>query len=116
MKKKIVKTFWAKIYVGFYDRDLKKNIGSLQKARKLCREYVDDVSLCVSLVPIEYIYVHGQEKGVEIGLINYPRFPEKPFQIKIYAMNLAEKLMLAFHQYKVSVVMPTETIMLSKEN
>lgn len=109
---KIVKTFWAKIYVGFYNRDTKKNVGSLRKARKLCQKYVDDVSLCVTLTPTEYIYVHGREKGIEIGLINYPRFPEEPLQIKIHAMNLAKKLMIAFHQYKVSVVMPAETIML----
>lgn len=112
MKEVKVKTFWAKIYVGFYNRDTKKNVGSLKKARAICQEYVDDISLCVTLTPTEFIYVHGSEPGIEIGLINYPRFPEKDFQIKIYAINLAEKLMMAFQQYKVSVVMPSETIML----
>lgn len=110
-----VKTFWAKIYVGFYNRDTKKNDGSLQKARKLCQEYVDDVSLCVTLTPTEYIYVRGQEKGVVVGLINYPRFPNTNSQIKNYALDLAKKLMLAFNQYKVTIVMPAKTILLSRE-
>lgn len=110
---KQVKTFWAKIYIGFYNRDTKKNVGSLRKARKICQKYVNNVSLCVTLTPTEFIYVKGREKGVEVGLINYPRFPEEDFQIKIYAENLAEKLMLAFQQYKVSIVMPTETVMLT---
>jgi len=113
MKQDITKTFQAKIYVGFLNRETKKNVGSLRKARKLCQEYVDGVSLCVTLTPTEFIYVHGREKGVKIGLINYPRFPEEDFQIKIYAMNLAEKLMIAFQQCRVSIVMPSETIMLT---
>ena len=113
MKQKTVKTFWAKIYVGFLNRKTKKNIGSLKKARKICQEYVNDVSLCVTLSPTEFIYVHGREKGIEVGLINYPRFPEEGFQIKIYAMNLAEKLMIAFQQCRVSIVLPSETIMLT---
>lgn len=115
MKKVKVKTFWARIYIGFYNRDTKKNDGSLQRARKLCQEYVNAVSLCVTLTPTEYIYVHGQEKGVVVGLINYPRFPATNSEIKILALGLAEKLMLAFNQYKVTIVMPTETIMLSRE-
>lgn len=113
MKQDTVKTFQAKIYVGFLNRETKKNIGSLKKARKLCQEYVDDVSLCVTITPTEFIYVHGREKGIKVGLINYPRFPEGDFQIKIYAMNLAEKLMIAFQQCRVSIVLPSETIMLT---
>ncbi len=116
MNYKKVETFTAEIYVGFYDRDAKKNIGSLRKARKICQGFVDGISLCVTLSPIEFIYYHGRERGVKIGLINYPRFPEKSFQIKIYAQSLAETLMIAFNQYKVSIVMPTETVMLYREN
>lgn len=115
MKRNSVKTFWAKIHIGFYNRDTKEIVGSLKKTRAICQEYVDAVSLCVTLTPTEYIYVQGNEPGVEVGLINYPRFPEEVSLIREKAINLAEKLMIAFQQYKVSVVMPTETIMLSKE-
>lgn len=113
---KTTKTFWAKIYVGFFNRKTKKTVGSLRKARRLCQKYVDDISLCVTLTPIEYIYYHGREKGVEIGLINYPLFPEEDFQIKIYATNLAEKLMTAFQQCRVTIEMSSETIMLTNPN
>lgn len=115
MKKESVKTFWATIYIGFKNCDTGKIVGTIKKTRRICQRYANDISLCVTIKPVKYIYYKGNEKGVEIGLINYPRFPERPKQIEIYALGLAEKLMLAFEQYRVSIVMPTETIMLSND-
>ena len=109
----VVKTFWAKIYVGFKNRNTGRNVGSMRKTRKICQQFCDDISYCVTVSPTEYRYYKGHERGAVVGLINYPRFPEHNFQTKIYAKQLAEKLMFAFKQYKVSIVFPDETIMLS---
>ena len=113
-KKKTVETFWARIYVGFKERETGKNIGSIRKTRKICQRFVDDLSYCVTIKPIEYRYCKGWERGVEIGLINYPRFPVKNFQTKVYALSLAETMKAAFKQIRVTVVMPKETIMLGQ--
>ena len=106
------KTFWAKIYVGFKERNTGKAIGSLRKTRKICQEYVNEVSYCVTIKSTEYIYFNGRERGVEVGLINYPRFPEPPSLTQVRAIELAERLKKAFKQLRVTIVMPDETIML----
>ena len=111
MKK--VDTFTATIYVGFKERDTGV-IYTMDEARDLCQKYVDEVGLCVTITPVEYIYTEGNEPGCAVGLINYPRFPSDPDTIKNHALALARILLEAFRQYKVSIVFPDETIMLEK--
>ena len=109
------KTFQADIYVGFYDTKKKKMIGSVRKAHRICQDFCNDISYCVSVTPVCFIYCKGKEKGVKITLINYLRFPEQDFQTIIYAKALAKKLMVAFNQMRVSIVTSNRTIMLSSE-
>lgn len=110
-----VDTFWARIYVGFKNRDTGKVVGSMKKARKICQGFCNDVSYCVTVEPTELIYCKGMERGVVVGMINYPRFPEENFQTEIYARSLGETLMVAFKQMRVSIVMPDKTVMLSND-
>ena len=112
----VTDTFWAKIYVGFKERKTGKNVGSFNKARKICQKYADEVSYCVSIKKVEYCYCEGRERGVEIGLINYPRFPEPPSLTQLRALELAAQLKTAFKQLRVTVVMPEKTIMLGDNN
>jgi len=84
----------------------------MRKTRKICQQFCNDVSYCVTVESCTYLYFKGRERGARIGLINYPRFPELPFQTRIYAIQLAERLHTAFKQQKVTIVMPTETLML----
>ena len=108
---KTVKTFTAIIYVGFKEMDT-GIVHTIGEARDICQRYVDEVGLCVTVTPTEYIYTNGNEPGCAIGLINYPRFPAEEADIAIKSRELARLLMDAFRQNKVSVVMPDRTIML----
>ncbi len=110
------KTFQADIYVGFYDTQRQRMVGSISKTREVCQKYCDDISYCVSIVPVHFVYSKGNEEGAKITLINYLRFPVQDTQIIIHAKNLAKKLMVTFNQMRVSIVTSTGTIMLSSEN
>ena len=111
---RIVQSFTASIYVGTKDRDTKE-VFSTDLAKQWLQDYVNLVGLCVTLTPTDFIYVNGSEPGLIVGLINYPRFPSTPSLIKQQALEIAEGLQTIFRQYKVSVVFPDETVMLSKE-
>jgi len=107
-----VNTYTATIYVGLKNRDtgVIHDIGLIEG---ICQKYCDEIGLCVTVTPTKFIYKDGNEPGAAIGLINYPRFPDEPENIKDKALNLAKLLMIACQQYKVSVLFPDKTEMLS---
>jgi len=111
---KKVPTFIATIYVGQKNRATGK-ICSYSTVTKTIQDEVNIKGLCVTITPTEYYYASGSEKGIIVGLINYPRFPKTPSQIKTTALNLAELLREKCKQLRVSVVFPDETVMLSKD-
>lgn len=100
MTTKIEPTFWAKIYLA----------GDVSVIKQECRKYCFEVGLCVTITPTNYIYTGGEESGVEIGLINYPRFPSTKDVLLSKAKELGERLMLACHQWSFLVMTPDETI------
>jgi len=117
-----VETFIGTIYCGFcegYNKDYnpQQNFIDLQfnKAKNICRGYCDEVGLCVTIEPTYFIYTDGQEDGVKVGLINYPRFPKEVEDIKEDAIKLARTLKEAFGQKRVSIVFTDETIMIGEE-
>jgi hypothetical protein len=110
-------TFWAKIFVGcrpgygkllYWEWDEKK-----REAHRLCQEYCDEVGLCVTITDTKFIYKDGDEPGIIVGLINYPRFPDSEQNIRNLSMNLANKLMIELKQNRVSVMFPDRTVMLT---
>jgi hypothetical protein len=76
---------------------------------------VDTVGLCVTVTDTLFVYVHGSEPGLIVGLINYPRFPDTPEGIEGKALALAESLMRVCRQIRVSVVFPDKTVMLEND-
>ena len=66
--------------------------GMMEPASQICRSFCDEVGLCVTVTPISYVYTGGEEYGVIIGLINYPRFPKSQDEIYRTALKLARKL------------------------
>lgn len=124
-----VDTFWAKIFVGFKDTSGILPASLLAElaehdipiARELCSNYVNEVGLCVTFTPTEYIYSndHGKgyagEKGIIVGLINYPRIPTEPEKIRELAMDLAYLLKIKFKQQRVTVMFPDKTVMIGKD-
>lgn len=99
MRNESVKTFWANIFIA----------GSHVQAAQICRQFCLDVGLCVTLEPTTFIYTGGEEAGVRIGLINYPRFPATPEAILEKARALAERLVEGLCQHSYSIVTPDET-------
>tara|TARA_R100000365_G_C2748614_1_gene80766 strand:- start:11996 stop:12313 length:318 start_codon:yes stop_codon:yes gene_type:complete len=83
--------------------------GDLAEAKTTCRNFCFEVGLCVTVEPTSFIYTGGEEAGVRVGLINYPRFPSSPEEINGKAFALADRLMRDLCQHSYSVVTPTET-------
>lgn len=93
-------THTAKIYL----------CGSLETIKNTCRQYCLKIGLCVTITETLFIYTGGEEYGVEIGLINYPRFPETPESILSKAQELAALCRDAAFQHSYLIVTPSETI------
>lgn len=83
--------------------------GKYSLAKKIARQYCDEVGCCVTVSKTTYIYTGGEEKGVVIGFINYPRFPKQPGEIEQQAHELAEKLLRELDQQSYSIQTPDET-------
>ncbi len=78
-------------------------------AKELCREFCMR-GLCVTVEPTTYIYTGGEEAGVRVGLINYPRFPSaQRGDVFETAQELGETLMKGLHQMSYTVVADDET-------
>ncbi len=114
---KTCSTFWANIYCGLCEGyDGKWH--DYDEVTAICQHYCDHFGLGVTCTRTSFFYTGGMEPGVIIGLIHYPRFPhERPEQIiRNHALELGRRLLLGLGQHRVSIVMPTETVMLEKED
>ena len=94
------KTYQVKIYLS----------GSIDIIKNECRRYCLEIGLCVTVNPTLFIYTGGEEFGVEIGLINYPRFPDTPKSILNKAIELANRCRNASHQHSYLIVDNKKTI------
>lgn len=94
------KTITVTIYIG----------GDLAQAKQVCREWCMEVGACVTVEPVDFIYTGGEEAGVRVGFINYPRFPADEAYIVERATALAFLLMDRLCQQSFSIVGPTETV------
>jgi len=97
--RKITPTISYSIFVG----------GNAIKAEKICRKYCDKKGFCVTITPTKYVYSYGEEEGVIIGIINYPRFPKSKEELRSCAVELAHKLVKKLNQRSVSIQGPEET-------
>lgn len=103
MEREEAKTYTAQIYIA----------GPAQEAGKICREFCLR-GLCVTIEPVEFVYTGGQESGVRVGFINYPRFPSEPETIFAVAEELALVLIDKLHQHSASIVASDRTVWLSR--
>jgi hypothetical protein len=118
MKQHTTKTFTATIYCGFrpgYGNMVQFTEDCMEQAEKICQTYCDKNSYGLTIEPTRFIYKNGWEDGVKVGLINYPRFPRKPIEIKNIALEIASELKSHFRQERVSIVFTDETIMLGEK-
>ncbi len=116
---KTKKGFNVQVWCGLKERDT-NIVHTLEEAKAICQNFVDDVGECVSVTPTEFIYTNGNENGFVVGFIQYPRFPRKKKEIKSRAIQLAALLMLKLNQYKVTITTQHKSYMLEnntlKEN
>lgn len=122
---KVVETYWAKIFVGLRPgyEDVNSCIlrANRQYVEDICQSYCNEVGLCVTITDTKFIYKNGNEPGVIVGLINYPRFPEEygvkfeDTKIRKQSKIIAEKLMVRLKQNRVSIMYPDETVMLEND-
>lgn len=83
--------------------------GDIAVAKQTCRQYCLEVGLCVTVEPVIFIYTGGEETGLRVGLINYPRFPTNHEDLELTAHALAGRLLNALCQHSFSIVGPHET-------
>lgn len=66
--------------------------GDYQDACRVARQFCSTEGACFALAPCDYIYSGGQEAGVCVTLIHYPRFPSTPEALMDKAQRLAIQL------------------------
>jgi hypothetical protein len=113
---KSLSSFWANIYVGLKEKtntDSPK-FHSIWDVKAVCQDYCNDKGFCVTVTQTEYIYTGGSECGAIVGIISYPRFPSDNGELRSRALELAELLRKKTGQFKVTVVMPSEVVMLGE--
>lgn len=104
MATKIEPSFGITIYLA----------GDIQTARESLRRECFEEGLCVTLTPTTFIYTAGAEEGVAIGMVNYPRFPKTPNELRARACKVADRLMADLCQWSALIVTPDETLWLNQ--
>lgn len=75
-----LKTFTATIHCGMKVRDTGQ-IHYLETPYKICQDFVNETGECVSFRETQYIYTNGNEPGIVVEFIQYPRFPRSEDEI-----------------------------------
>lgn len=89
-----MKTYQATIYIAGSEADALRHIRSRCYAR----------GMCVTVTPTRFVYTGGEETGLAIGFIQYPRFPCSEESIFEAALVLARELITILNQKSASVV------------
>lgn len=87
-KPNTVETFTAKVYIA----------GDINAAKAVIRHTCYYEGLCVTVEPTTFIYTGGEEAGVVIGFVNYPRFPTTGKELVQRALDMMQKLIPALNQ------------------
>jgi hypothetical protein len=87
--------------------------GSLWEAETICLDYCDVIGLCVTATETTFCFTGGEEAGVIVGLINYPRFPSAPDVIWQHAETLAARLCSGLKQQSYTIQAPDKTVWFS---
>ncbi len=91
-------TFWGRIYIA----------GPVNVAEQIIREFCMS-GFCVNITENKYIYTGGEETGICVEIINYPRFPKKRLFLEQETRRLAKALLDGMHQGSYTVMFPDET-------
>lgn len=64
--------------------------------------------------PTTFVYTAGAEDGVEVGFVNYPRFPTTPDKLFDRALRVASRLMDDLCQWSALLAAPDKTVWLHR--
>lgn len=106
MKSTTLPTYQIRLYLS----------GPIEVAKQVIREHALAHPICVTVEPTAFIYMGGEEQGYVVGLLNYPRFPTAPNELRVRAQQLAELLLGRTFQHSALIVTPTETTWITKRS
>lgn len=92
-----IETYQVTVFVG----------GDVATAKRWLREECYRSGLCVTVTPTTFVYTGGDEDGLAIGFVNYPRFPSTRDEIWNRAHAIATALVVALCQ-KTALVVATD--------
>lgn len=72
--------------------------GDYDDAVRSLRGFTSAEGSCFTVKRCAYVYTHGMEDGVEVTIINYPRFPHSKEYLSDQAHRLAKYLADELHQ------------------
>lgn len=78
--------------------------GEMADIEHQCAKYCMEIGLCVSVMPLKFIYTGGREDGAVVRLVNYPRFPSDIETIRKKAKTLAILLIESCCQWSALLV------------
>lgn len=113
LKQKSTPTINYTIFVGTKYTAFPELSITNQNLKQFIYEWVDKIGMCVSVTEVDYIYTGGNEEGLRIEFINYPRFPSNQEELKAKVMDLAHILIKKSKQCNITIVGPKDTIMLT---
>lgn len=112
---KVVDTFYVKIYCGRkegYDG----KVHSMEYVKSICKDFCNNFQIGLTLTETTFCYVDGDEPGFVVGIVNYPRFPSNPSDLRKKAFSLGYLLIDKLKQQRLSIETPEKTIMLESED
>lgn len=87
--------------------------GDIADVRRSLRQQCIEEGLCVTMMPLDFVYTAGLEAGVAIGFVTYPRFVKTPAEIVARAEVVARRLMTDLCQHSALIVADDKTRWLS---
>ena len=96
--------YFARIYIA----------GDYNTAKQTCRQFCMK-GFCVNISKTDYIYTMGEESGVCVELINFPRFQQTNKEVFLMAVDLANKLLEDLYQASYTIVATDRTYFFSRK-
>lgn len=89
--------------------------GDIETAKRWLRQECWRSPLCVTVEPTTFIYTGGEETGFVVGLLDYPRFPDRHGILAARAREIAVSLRDECGQKSALVVGPEMTEWFTRE-
>lgn len=88
--------------------------GDYDECRVALRHWCADEGDCWALERVDYIYSGGEEAGIRLTRIDYPRFPSTPQELQDHAERMGAHLIERLYQTSCTVVGPVRSVMLTR--